>query len=718
MFVRRGLFLMDQLRVALEKVRTLVLEFGERFVGWWRTSGNRKKAYLIGGVPAALFLVFFLYLWFSAGYAAEQLTRPSFVYDTRAKVWFKLQDPRGTHVPLDVIPRHVQQAILAAEDRRFYEHGALDLQGIARAAWVNTKAVQIVEGGSTLTQQLARQIFLTHRRTLMRKLQEMVLAIRLENLFYKEKILEMYLNRVYLGYGSYGMEAAAQDLFGKSIRQVNLGEAAALAAIVRSPNNYNPRAGLAAAQRRRDQVLERMVGVGFLTPEQARAAAAVPLKLSRRSTAGAHTENYVKDYVQAELVRILGEGILNDAGLRIYTTYSAEVQAMAQQAAVSELARIEQSKRLFRHKNKSDPLQVAVVVLEPETGAIVAMVGGRDYGDSQFNRPIQALRQPGSAFKPFIYAQALRHGLTPASRIRIATEMQYVEDPDTLALVEEPVTRAILMRDGLRRSENRAATELQRIGGTRESIALARQLGITTDLPAVESLALGSGEVRLLELTAAYAAFPNGGNAVSPFVIREVQNARGRTLYKMQSRQRAVLDGAHAFQMVSMLRDVVLRGTAASAARLGVTFAAAGKTGTTNDYKDAWFVGFSTTLVCGVWVGYDDPRPIMAGGYGAQLALPIWAQTMRGAARLYPPGSFRMPPGLHAVELCRVSGGLPTAGCNEVLGEDGLFVSNIYSEVLIPGTEPDFYCDVHVVVERPDLFSRIGGVLGKIFKDP
>ncbi|HEY2933199.1 MAG TPA: PBP1A family penicillin-binding protein [Acidobacteriota bacterium] len=641
---------------------------------------------------------------------------PTLVYDQSGKPWFDLHDPFGTHLKLAEMPPYLAQAVIAIEDRRFYSHGAFDIRGMGRALWRNLTSAQVREGASTLSQQLARQVFLTHRRTVSRKLQEALLAYELENQFDKEEILEGYLNRVFMGGSLYGMPAAARYFFGKDVKQITLSEAATLAAIIQSPNFYNPKINPDAVIRRRNAVLANMLQENFIQPDLYEKALGENVKFVRRRSVE-RTEIYFKEFLRSELVEVTGEWILDEYGYKIHSSYSPQLQQLAENSANQEIARLESGKQLYKYPEKPE-LQVGMVSIEVETGRMNAMVAGRNYGGSQYNHVTQALRQPGSAFKPIVYTTALLRGYIPPARIE--TVPVSPNDVSESADIAGNEPREITLREGLAKSVNEAAVALIRKIGIAPTMETARRLGIKSDLPPYESLALGAGEVRVLELTQAFSVFAARGNLATPHCVIQVEDSEGRTVYQEKQRPMPVLSPEIAYQITSMLRDVVSRGTAATAATAGMGFPIAGKTGTTNDYKDAWFVGFSPKLVCGVWVGYDNPKPIMPGGYGGRVALPIWGRYMRGTARLMQHGNFAIPRTLRGYSLCRVSGGLATEGCNYAMRPDGTIYSAVYTEYLIPGTEPNFLCPIHAVTpqEGEGIFEKFRKWLPKVIPIP
>lgn len=672
----------------------------------WDSLNESRQAVVLEKVALAAVLVASVYvLWQFSGAAARVggFRHPTLVYDDSGNPWFNLHDPLGTHLKLSQFPPHVLRAVIAVEDKRFYDHGSIDIWGIGRAVLQNVRSTGIRQGASTLTQQLARQLFLTHRRTISRKLQEAILASELESQFSKDEILEAYLNRVFMGGSLYGMPSAARYFFGKDISQVTVSEAATLAAIIRAPNVYNSKVNPDRVIQRRNLVLQLMLDQGYLVDADYRRAVAEKMKFVRLRAVD-RTETYFKEFVRSELAEALGEDILDEYGFSVYTSYSPQLQSLAENSANQEMVRLEAGKQLYRYPDQD--LQVALVSLDVETGRINAMVGGRNYGGSQYNHVTQALRQPGSSFKPILYAAALSSGMTPATLVPVPTEtpadIEELEQP----LPEEP--QMMTLREALTKSVNGAAISLIHKVGPAKTVEFAHQLGIQSALPQVDSLALGSGEVRVLELAAAYTAFASGGEIVHPHTIVRVQDSGGIMIYGEAAERTRVLSPEVAYQMTSMLSDVVTRGTAAGAATAGMPFPIAGKTGTTNDYKDAWFLGFSPRIVCAVWVGYDNPHPIMPGGYGARLALPIWGRYMRGTSRTLHHGTFAVPKRLRPIRLCRISGLVATDGCNVVMKPDGSIYSTAYTEYLLPGTEPVDSCPLHSAKEGGNIFESMG----------
>jgi penicillin-binding protein 1A len=609
-------------------------------------------------------------------------------------------DEQRRDVSLDDIAPDLQHAVVAVEDHRFYKHFGIDPIGTARALWRDARRGDRSEGGSTLTQQLARTLFLSNKRTLGRKAQEAVLALLLEEGLSKKQILELYLNRIYLSGGVYGMETMSRNLFGKPASAVTLPEAALLAGLIRAPSALSPWSNLDGAIERSHIVLQRMREERFITPEQERAASHARIRIRPFPGATEAHAGYAKEFLRQQFRDRFGGDHPPD--WQVKTTFSPELQDAAERAVEEGLRRFGDAR-----------LQAALVAIDPGTGDIVAMVGGRDFRQSQFNRAWRSRRQPGSAFKPILYAAALSRGYSPVTVLQGLSSIEPQgpnewaprnasgDDPDALTL-----------RAALDESNNRAATLLQQRIGSRPVLRLASDVGLR-DLPDVPSLSLGTGLVTPLELTAAFAMFPNGGMAVRPRGITRVLDADGGVAYDNPAQADRVLSEDVAFQMVSMLEDVVDRGTASPArTQYGVRFPAGGKTGTTDDFKDAWFVGFTSSLVAGVWVGLDQPAPIARQGYGARYALPIWSEFMKAAARRRPAREFDPPSTLREEPLCKVTYLKPVEGCPT------------YTEYFKKGDEvPTRLCPLHQGTVKQQIkravqgfFSGLGRKLKGIFR--
>ncbi|MBI1961892.1 MAG: penicillin-binding protein 1A [Candidatus Rokubacteria bacterium] len=562
------------------------------------------------------------------------------IYDDSDELLTELHVERRIFVPLAQIPQALRDAVLATEDRRFYSHWGLDPIGIARAVVQNYRRGRIVEGGSTITQQLTKVLFLTPDKSLERKLKEAVLSLELERRYSKDRILEMYLNQVYFGHGAYGVEAAARTYFGKSVSELNVREAALLAGLPRAPTSYSPFEHAEAAKRRREVVLRRMVDYGALKDQDAKRLARAELGLvppERRRTTG----QYFLDHVQQTLEAKYGADLVFKGGLNAYTTLNPGMQLAAEQALRDGLKTLET--RSARARPGEHP-EGAVVTIEPQTGYVKAIVGGYDFFRSEFNRATQAKRQPGSAFKPFIYIAALEAGLTPATRID-DSPVSYAAGANGQAWKPENYDRKFrgptTLQQAIEESVNVVTVKLQERIGINRTIQVARRLGITSPLDINLSLALGTSDLSLLELTSSYSALANQGTWMPPVTTRYVTDAQGKLLEEHVPEGREAVAPETAYVITHMLRGVVERGTGQVAKALGRPIAA--KTGTTNDYSNAWFIGFTPRLATGVWVGYDRPRSLGRDETGSRVAAPIWVAYMSKILGGAPKEDFPVP---------------------------------------------------------------------------
>jgi penicillin-binding protein 1A len=561
------------------------------------------------------------------------------LYDDNDELITELHVERRIFVPLAHIPQALRDAVLATEDKRFYYHWGVDPIGIARATVQNYRRGRVVEGGSTITQQLTKVLFLTPDKSLERKVKEAVLALELERRYTKDRILEMYLNQVYFGHGAYGVEAAARTYFGKSVSELNVREAALIAGLPRAPTTYSPFEHGEAAKRRREVVLRRMVDFGALKDAEAKRLARADLGLippERRRTTG----QYFLEYVQQTLEAKYGADLVFKGGLNVYTTLSPTMQLTAEQSLRDGLKALES-----RTKGRpGEHPEGAIVTVEPHTGYVRAMVGGYDFFRSEFNRAVQARRQPGSAFKPFIYIAALESGLTPATRVEDAP-VSYAVGPNGQAWKPENYDRKFrgftTLQQAIEESVNVVTVKIQEKVGLTRTIQVARRFGITSPLDLNLSLALGTSDMTLIELTSAYGALANQGQWLPPTTIRYVTDAQGKLLEEHTPEPREAVSPENAFVITHMLRGVVERGTGQAAKALGRAVAA--KTGTTNDYTNAWFIGFTPRLATGVWVGYDRPRSLGKDETGSRLAVPIWVGYMGKVLGDSPKEDFAMP---------------------------------------------------------------------------
>jgi len=642
------------------------------------------------------------------------------VYDRNNRPVFSFYLEQRADVPLDRVSPHMIDALLAVEDRRFYSHHGFDLIRIVSAALTNVRRGRAAQGGSTITQQLARQSFLTTDKTIRRKLQELILAERIEVLYPKAQILELYLNKVYFGDGLYGVEAASRGYFGKHASELSLSEAALLAGLVKSPSAYAPTSNLDRAIGRRNVVLQAMLDSGAINrPDWQRARTArVVLRDSLRG--GDLRGRYFQEQLRQELVDRFGWMQVYQGGLRVFSTIDMAAQESAEAAVAQSLKTLDDKRKALASRLKrpgsngdadsDEPLQAALVAMDPRTGEVRAMVGGRDFAQSRFNRAVQARRQPGSAFKPFVYAAALEAGYTPATVLDHLNDQIETPQGNWAPEDEHSTAESMSLRTGLRTSSNRAAVRLLQQVGIPQTVQYAKNMGVG-DVPSVPSLALGSGEVTLQSMTAAYAAFANHGLVPRATLVRRVEDTSGQVLYTNEPSSVRAISDTTAYLMSTMLADVINAGTGAGARRAGFTLPAAGKTGTTNDFNDAWFVGYTPTLVAGVWVGFDQPHTILPNGFAAEVAVPMWARFMKAATHADKPQWLPMPPDITIVNVCRLSGKLPTSGCEHLDVVDGHIDHQpaVYGEYFARGTEPTALCDLHS--------SRgVIGVLASIFR--
>ncbi len=562
------------------------------------------------------------------------------VLSTEGKVIGEFFVEKRLPITLAEIPPYLKQAVIAVEDQHFYNHAGIDWRGVLRASVRDLLAGRIVEGGSTITQQLAKLLFLDSERTLRRKLKEALLALQIERRYRKEEILALYLNQIYLGSGAYGVEAAASIYFGKHVWELDLSQCALIAGLSRAPSLYSPLVHPDRALARRALVLKRLRETDAITEDQHRSALDKPLQLAPSHGSGGSSLYFV-DYLRPQLEEALGENLVYRGGLTVQTALRESWQRIAEQALANGLNALEQ-----RHGGGGagrEAPQGAVVILDAATGMIRAMVGGRDYGTSQFNRAFQAERQPGSAFKPIIYAYALERGYSPSDRIYDGP----VSYPQPNGTRWEPRNYSgrfegeMTLRHALEVSQNIVAIKLlERLGPT-SVVEFAHKLGMQSNLQPNLSLALGTSEVSLLELASAYQVFAHGGIWVQPSGIIDVLDANGRSLWKPVPGSSLVCGQQTASVLTDMLTGVIQRGTGKAASRLA--WPLAGKTGTTENLRDAWFVGYSPSMVASVWVGYDSGQELGPRETGAQAALPIWIEVMEKVLPETPPDSFEKP---------------------------------------------------------------------------
>ena len=646
---------------------------------------------VLGSVAAVLVLIAMAWIG-RYGWAIHKLNRgvgDTVFLDARGREWFRLDEQRRD-VPLASISTFLKDAVIAVEDHRYYHHPGIDPIGVGRALVTNLRSDR-TQGGSTITQQLARTLFLSNARTPARKAKEAALSVMLEVQLRKREILELYLNRVFLGGGIYGVETMSRKMLRKPAADLTLAEAALIAGVIRAPTTYSPWRHFDAARARSFVVLQRMREEGKITAEQERAARAEQIHIQPPPSVSSARHGYAKEYLRQQFRNVFGGDHPPD--WKVSTTFVAELQDAAEAAVREGLKR-----------QRIPGLQAALVAVDPATGNILAMVGGSDFAATPFNRAVSSRRQSGSAFKPFVYAVALENGLSPVSRLQ-GLQQVAIEAPSGIWIPRDERANGrddMTLREALIESNNAAAVLLQQRVGTRPVLQLARSLGVPNQ-PDVPSLALGSGLVTPLELTTAYAVFPNGGYRVRPRGILSVKDGAGQTVESATVERERIISEGTAFQMVTMLQDVVSRGTGAAARSYGLSAAIGGKTGSTNDYHDAWFVGFNSSVVVGVWTGFDQPQTIREGGTGARVALPIWADFMRRVQRSLPSRTFEPPPGLEPHEMCLVSHDRPVSGCP------------VYVEYFKDGDAvPTQLCPLHEGTFREEAARAVDGLMRAI----
>ena len=642
------------------------------------------------------------------GYDPDQASK---VYAADGRLITDLGLERRTVIPLGEMSPYVKTAFLATEDKRFYSHHGIDWYRVFGAIRTNVFALRFAEGFSTITMQLARNIWDEDisgtDKSLRRKLREAHVALDIERKYPKDKILEIYLNQIPLGNGAYGVEAASQRYFGKSVRDLNVAEAATLAAIPKAPTRYNPRRNPNLNIQRRNTVLNLLRDNGLLNAADTERWKAYPLLLSSHSDFSGVAEYFV-EYVRQQLEARYGRELYT-SGYRIYTSLDLDIQQAAERALEARLEAIESgADGKFTHEtyrqymdsradnNESNSrsttpyLQGLAVTLEARTGYIRAMVGGRDFEDSKFNRATQALRQPGSTFKPVVYAAAVEAGY-PLSHVMVddplSVELDPTEPPWAPQNYDLEFDGPMTLRRALYLSRNIIAIKLGMELGEQAVISEAGKFGLTTRVPAFPSIHIGSAEVYPLEMIAAYTTFANLGTRTVPNAVLRVEDRSGKIVWQPAVRSVEVMDTLHAWLMTDVLRDVVCHGTAVGSVGARINFPAGGKTGTTNDGFDVWFIGFTPDMVTGLWIGFDQPKKIKANAQGGVLVGPAWSAMMREVyeRRSLPPAWSR-PAGLSALDVDKTTGYKATPFCPKDVH---------YIESFIPGTEPTAFCPVH-----------------------
>lgn len=628
------------------------------------------------------------------------------IFDCKGNLITELFTERRTLIPLKEIPIDLQNAMLATEDSGFFKHWGLSPKGILRAAINNTVRRRAVQGGSTITQQLAKTIFLTPEKTFDRKIKELLLTLELERNYSKEEIFQLYLNQIYFGAGAYGVEAAAKVYFAKHVQDLNLAECAMLAGLPRAPNYYSPFNNPQRAVDRRATVLRRMSDLKFISAAEEKEANDYPMNTEKAAIPTAIGPYFI-EYLRLQLEPKYGTYMIYRGGLSIYTTLDIEAQKAAEKALGEGLTAFDSERLAYFQLNKSTPTSVqgALLAIDPKTGAIRAMIGGRDFRMSQFNRAVQAKRQPGSSFKPFIYTAAIENGFNPASILEdkplfyendgrdwklTSNDTGYIAALSTETL-SDPMKAwnpknygnkyhdKVLLRSALEHSLNMCAIKVLEVIGPARAIDYARRMGITSPLTNTLSLALGSSDVTLLEMVKGISVLASGGIKTEPYAVMRVEDKNGKILEENIPAEQEVLSPQTCYIMTNLLRGVVERGTGMAARSLRRP--CAGKTGTTNDFTDAWFLGYTPQIAAGVWVGYDERTPLGDKMTGGRIACPIWTNFMADALRGEPVLNFMPPEGVVFALIDPQTGYLALSK-----------TPGAYLESFIKGTEPkDYY---------------------------
>src|SRR5213080_4168754 len=658
----------------------------------------------------------------------EQMESASVILDRNGKIFGQIYVENRETIPYDQLPRDLVNAVVAMEDNKFYQHSGYDLFGIVRAALVNFVSGHVRQGASTITQQLARNSFALKERTYRRKLLEIFVAERIEQHFDKQKIMELYLNRIYFGGGLYGAEAAARGYFDKPAREMSLVECATLAGIIRSPNRLSPWADRAAARESRNVVLGRMRDLDFVDRQRCAAAQSEDILIGNRQNAQGQT--YAVDYIRQKVIEAVGWNRAMNEGFRIHTTIDSDLQKAAEESLRSHLDRAEKHPDYghptyaeytanFRKARPGaspppvpDYLQGAVIVLDNTTGGVLALVGGRDFEHNQYDRALQARRPAGTAMTPFVFAAAFEKGMFPGSVIEDSPlDNRAVMIGGTTGILGEwgpedadnHYEGRMTARQALVKSKNGATVRIGMDAGIEAVLHLCSAAGIRSPLRSYPATFLGSSEVTLAELALAYTIFPNGGwRPNAPHILERIEEKDGTLVWdgKRESIRKLVTKPETAYEVHSCLADALESGTGKAAfMEFGLKkIPAAGKTGTAYDFTDALFAGYDSNFTRAVWAGFDKPQKIYRGAFGRELALPVWVDIMNTAAARYSPREIKRPPGLKDVEICSLSGMLATDKCYDTVRSptgDSVQKRTTYTEIATPAQMPTETCNVH-----------------------
>src|SRR5436309_14759742 len=693
------------------------------------------------GIAAVLFIGFAVYVSILASdlksQAAtfdlsklEQMESASLILDRNDKIFGQIYVENRETVPYDQLPRDLVNAVVAVEDAKFYQHGGYDFFGIIRAALKNFTAGHVRQGGSTITQQLARNSFALTQKTFRRKLLENFLARRIEENFGKQKIMELYLNRIYFGGGLYGAEAAARGYFGKSAREMSLAECATLAGLVKSPNRLSPWTDRAASRDTRNYALDRMRDLDFISRERCASAQAEEIVTGSRQNAQGQT--YAVDYIRQQVIAAVGWDRAMNEGFRIHTTIDVDLQTIAEDSLRSNLERVEQHPD-YKHQTYAEYaanfrkakangamsdqptpeyLQGAVIGLDNETGDILVLVGGRDFEHNQYDRALQARRPAGTAMLPFAYAAAFEKGMFPGSLVEDSPlDNRAVMIGGTTGILgewgpesaENRYEGAITARQALTKSKNGATVRIGMNAGVDSVLQLCSAAGIRSPLRSYPATLLGSSEITLFELALAYTIFPNAGwRSNASHILERIEEKDGTLVWdaKRDRTRQTVIKPETAYEVHSCLVDALQSGTGKAAyTEFGLKkMPVGGKTGTAYDFTDALFAGYDSNFTCAVWTGFDKPQKIYRGAFGRELALPVWVDVMNAAAREYPPREIKQPANLKQVEICSRSGLLATDKCYDAIRNangDSVQRRTTYVEFATPSQAPTEPCNIH-----------------------
>jgi len=617
------------------------------------------------------------------------------VYDDSGAMVSQLYDEQRTIVRLTDIPINLQNAVIAKEDPHFFQHGGFDIKAIFRALINNTLHGKIVEGASTITQQLARNLFLNREKTFTRKIKEAVLALQIEKYYTKKEIIELYCNQVYFGNSAYGVETASRTYFGKHIYELTLPECAMLAALPQAPSQFNPYKHADIALEKRNIVLDKMAERGYITEQEKNDAKAQPILLSKLEVKNAP---YFVEYVRQQLETTYGSSIIYKGGLRVNSTLNGTMQNSAQEIFNSNIKKIQQNIESNRGRKLDAPLQGAMIAMEPATGKILVMIGGVDYSKSEFNRSVQALRQTGSSFKPIVYTAAIASGFR-ASDVIMDSPIVYKNNDGTEWKPENfsgKFSGPMIILNGLTYSKNIVTVKLLSKLGTGTVKKYARAMGITSPLASDLTLGLGSSSISLMEMVSAFCPLANGGSKVTPMSVINVKDSNGKDLEANSPRIEQAIPDTTAYIVTCMLENVVNKGTGKTVRNMGFTGPCAGKTGTTNDFTDAWYIGYTPDLVVGIWIGFDNKQSMGKNMVGGTIAAPIWAEFMLKST-IPSTKEFPVPDNITFKKICAKSGLLATAACTD---------ANTIDTPFIDGTEPTKPCNYHTNVSSSNFMNE------------